>query len=201
MHQNCTERPTTPRLRSSAIPKGNSKKKQKQNQQYENYRDEDNDKNKCSFKHFPLRFNMVSFPKKMYEQPQDSTRQNTKRDQFLHSSITYKPKNSDCFLIRTEKRETALEPFPFQLICFISSEVSFHHLLPGLVRDSEGFRTCSPDSRTSAPPMDIQNAPPRAPRADIGLWRTATTRTAHGSGISVRLFGKQRYSGLHSRSS
>ena len=33
----------------------------------------------------------------------------------------------------TEKRETALEPFPFQLICFISSEVCFHHLLPGLV--------------------------------------------------------------------
>ena len=59
----------------------------------------------------------------------------------------------------------------------------------------------SPNSRTSAPPMDIQNAPPRAPRADIGQWRTATTRTAHGSGISVRLFDEERYRGLHSRSS
>ena len=57
----------------------------------------------------------------------------------------------------------------------------------------------SPTSRTSAPPMDIQNAPPRAPRA--GQWRTATTRTAHGSGISVRLFGEERYRGLLSRSS
>ena len=59
----------------------------------------------------------------------------------------------------------------------------------------------SPNSRTSAPPMDIQNAPPRAPRADIGQWRTATTRTAHGSGISVRLFDEERYHGLLSRSS
>ena len=59
----------------------------------------------------------------------------------------------------------------------------------------------SPNSRTSAPPMDIQNAPPRAPRADIGQWRTATTRTAHGSGISVRLFDEERYRGLLSRSS
>jgi hypothetical protein len=32
-----------------------------------------------------------------------------------------------------EKRETALEPFPFQLIFVISSEVCFHHLLPSLV--------------------------------------------------------------------
>ena len=59
----------------------------------------------------------------------------------------------------------------------------------------------SPNSRTSAPPMDIQNAPPRAPRADIGQWRTATTRIAQRSGISVRLFGKERYRGPHSRSS
>ena len=131
-----------PRLRSSAIPKGNSKKKKKQNQQYENYRDEDNDKNKCSFKHFPLRFNMVSFPKKMYEQPQDSTRQNTKRDQFLHSSITYRPKNSDYLLIRTEKREKALKPFPFQLIFVISSEVCSHHHLPGLVSESNVWFHC-----------------------------------------------------------
>jgi hypothetical protein len=59
----------------------------------------------------------------------------------------------------------------------------------------------SPTSRTSASPMDMQNAPPRAPRADFGLRRTATTRTAHGSGVSVRLFGEERYRGLHSRSS
>ena len=59
----------------------------------------------------------------------------------------------------------------------------------------------SPNSRTSAVPMGMQNAPPRAPRADFGLWRTATTRTAHGSGVSVRLFGRERYRGLLSRSS
>ena len=51
---------------------------------------------------------------------------------FLHNST---------ILPHTEKRETALEPFPFQLICFISSEVSFHHLLPGLVSDGDiGFQ-------------------------------------------------------------
>ena len=34
-----------------------------------------------------------------------------------------------------------MEPFPFQLICFISSEVCFHHLLPGHVRDGDiGFQ-------------------------------------------------------------
>ena len=34
-----------------------------------------------------------------------------------------------------------MEPFPFQLICFISSEVCFHHLLPGLVRNGNiGFQ-------------------------------------------------------------
>ena len=59
----------------------------------------------------------------------------------------------------------------------------------------------SPTSRTSAPPMDIQNAPPRAARADFGMWRTATTHTAHESGISVRLFDEERYRGPHSRSS
>ena len=34
-----------------------------------------------------------------------------------------------------------MESFPFQLICFISSEVCFHHLLPGLVRNGNiGFQ-------------------------------------------------------------
>ena len=35
----------------------------------------------------------------------------------------------------------------------------------------------------------------------IRQWRTATTRIAHESGISVRLFGEERYRGLLSRSS
>ena len=37
--------------------------------------------------------------------------------------------------------------------------------------------------------MGNRNAHPRAPRADIGLWRTAITRSTHRTGISVRLFG------------
>ena len=37
--------------------------------------------------------------------------------------------------------------------------------------------------------MGNRNAHPRAPRADIGLWRTAITRSARRTGISVRLFG------------
>ena len=35
----------------------------------------------------------------------------------------------------------------------------------------------------------------------IRQWRTATTHTAHESGISVRLFDEERYRGLLSRSS
>ena len=51
---------------------------------------------------------------------------------FLHNST---------ILPHSEKRETALEPFPFQLIFVISSEVCFHHLLPGLVSDGDiGFQ-------------------------------------------------------------
>jgi hypothetical protein len=51
---------------------------------------------------------------------------------FLHNST---------ILPHSEKRETALEPFPFQLIFIISSEVCSHHLLPGLVRDGDiGFQ-------------------------------------------------------------
>ena len=37
--------------------------------------------------------------------------------------------------------------------------------------------------------MDIQNAPPRAPRADIWHWRTATINIAHTRHFPVRLFG------------
>ena len=131
---------------------------------------------------------------------------------FLHNST---------ILPHSEKRETALEPFPFQLIFLISSEVCFHHLLPGLVRDGDigfqgidntkrvfpqfcgpqfcgsmvalpgggGISPFPPNSRTSAPPMGNRNAHPRAPRADIGLWRTAITCSARRTGISVRLFG------------
>ncbi len=67
----------------------------------------------------------------------------------------------------------------------------------------------SPTSRTSAPPMDIQNAPPRAPRADIWHWRTATINIAHTRHFPVRLFGgkdrgwnsrlgdKRKYAYLH----
>ena len=48
------------------------------------------------------------------------------------------------------KRETASESFPLHLICFISSEVCFHHLLPGLVRDGDiGFQGIVPHLSTS----------------------------------------------------
>ena len=53
---------------------------------------------------------------------------------FIYNQIGSKDSNSPN---STEKRETALEPFPFQLIFVISSEVCFHHLLPGLVRDGD----------------------------------------------------------------
>ena len=57
---------------------------------------------------------------------------------FICNQIGSKDSNSPN---STEKRETALEPFPFQLIFVISSEVCFHHLLPGLVRDGDiGFQ-------------------------------------------------------------
>ena len=48
----------------------------------------------------------------------------------------------------------------------------------------------SPSSRTSAPPMGKQNALSCAPRADIGLWRTATIDMAHKRPVPVRLFGQ-----------
>ena len=59
----------------------------------------------------------------------------------------------------------------------------------------------SPNSRTSTPPMGIQNTPARAPSADIGLWRTATIDITHKRPVPVRLFGEERYRGLLSRSS
>ena len=61
---------------------------------------------------------------------------------LLISSPVDGNKDSDYFLISTEKRETALEPFPFQLIFVISSEVCFHHLLPGLVSESNVWFHC-----------------------------------------------------------
>jgi hypothetical protein len=57
---------------------------------------------------------------------------------FICNQIGSKDSNSPNSI---EKRETALEPFPFQLIFVISSKVCFHHLLPGLVRDGDiGFQ-------------------------------------------------------------
>ena len=37
-----------------------------------------------------------------------------------------------------QKKGNSLEPFPFQLICFISAEVCVHHLLPGLISQCYG---------------------------------------------------------------
>ena len=47
----------------------------------------------------------------------------------------------------------------------------------------------SPNSRTQIIVIRVHNGVRGAPRAEIGLWRTAITRTARRTGIPVRLFG------------
>lgn len=52
---------------------------------------------------------------------------------LLISSPVYGNKDSDYYLISTEKRENSRCHFPFQFIFFISLKVSVHHSLPGLI--------------------------------------------------------------------
>ena len=47
----------------------------------------------------------------------------------------------------------------------------------------------SPNSRTKTPSRNPYEAAFRAPQVKIGLWRTATTATAHRTGTLVRLSG------------
>ena len=41
-----------------------------------------------------------------------------------------------------QKKGNSLEPFPFQLICFISSEVCIHHMLPDFVSQCNVWFHC-----------------------------------------------------------
>ena len=66
---------------------------------------------------------------------------------------------------------------------FCAASCSFLRLLPSAAP------SLPPYWRTLIYPRGSSRGTCRAPRAVIGLWRTATIDTAHRNGISVRLFG------------